>query len=312
MPTISKNFVPMKTVTPPTPLNESGSYDVSDMDLSPDGFKQSYGASTMNGDSHTDWKTIITNAIDDDQGALFEFLDAFNTAIKSNTESDVPTASKSTAPAARVISAYLTSRGIKSMSVGPTNTHPSLVSVFDEDDGPCLVLNGLLNPNPPPNLDIASCTAGTAAVVATYAYLHSLRANLVGTVVLEAISDDEGGAQGGCRHLLHTDERRTLWRGDCMLTSVSCDNTSGLDASAATHPVATALSNNGKRVMGRRPSIPILPGPNHCRFWSELGTPSFSFGVREDVSEGVRKRDWLELVKVLALTGWDYVGLDDA
>lgn len=249
------------------------------------------------------------------------------------------------------------------MHTGPSKAHPSLISVFDEGEGPCLVMNGLLGPSSP-SATIPE-TAGTAAIVASYAYLYSLRNNLTGTVVLQAISDNEDGASGACRFLLHEDERKRLWRGDCMLTSLPTslpcaseptpDSTNaqgilGLSAACATHPVATALSNNGKRVMGTRPTMPGFPTESHARFWSEVGVPSFSFGIqdgkglenktpnheRKELKETVemelqdmgsderaksveeikesrkaQRKQWLQLVKVLALTGWDCVGLNE-
>ncbi|KAH0143887.1 hypothetical protein KCU67_g13344, partial [Aureobasidium melanogenum] len=56
-----------------------------------------------------------------------------------------------------------------------------------------------------------------------------------------------------------------------------------LSTPCATHPVATSLSNNGKRVLGRRPSIPDFQTGrhlgSHTRFWTEVGVSSFCLGV---------------------------------
>ncbi|KAG9655276.1 hypothetical protein KCU98_g5816, partial [Aureobasidium melanogenum] len=251
--------------------------------------------------------------------------------------------------------------------------------------------------------------AGTAAIVAAYAYLHSIRHRLFGTIVLAAISDTEEGHLGTCRHLLHTDERRSLWRGDCMITAVATSNAiqptpsspdsfssrpatktidpatfdlesscwqrnslikdftpSRLSTPCATHPVATSLSNNGKRVLGRRPSIPDFQTGrqlgSHTRFWTEVGVSSFCLGVggvessetaaslqsrspdyptvdqdatcdemvdsglqdvvmgdrgaessngSDGAAEEVDRKQWIQLVKVLVLTAWDQVGLEE-
>ncbi|KAG9962508.1 hypothetical protein KCU61_g4531, partial [Aureobasidium melanogenum] len=293
----------------------------------------------------TNWKKDIEDAIDAETDELIEFLDDFSTAARSSiqnlTGSERWDGYATTAPVAAVISSFLSSRQTKNVALG-SPTFPSVVSVFDEGEGPCLVLNGLLSPRlispshpysfnktagPSLNsLPMSAHAAGTAAIVAAYAYLHSIRHHLFGTIVLAAISDTEEGHLGTCRHLLHTDERRSLWRGDCMITAVATSNAiqptpsspdsfssrpatkttdpatfdlesscwqrnslikdftpSRLSTPCATHPVATSLSNNGKRVLGRRPSIPDFQTGrrlgSHTRFWTEVGVSSFCLGV---------------------------------
>ncbi|KAH0040308.1 hypothetical protein KCU78_g1158, partial [Aureobasidium melanogenum] len=295
--------------------------------------------------SPTNWKKDIEDAIDAETDQLIEFLDDFSAAarlpIQNLTGSDCWDGYATTAPVAAVISSFLTSRQTKNVALG-SPTFPSVVSVFDEGEGPCLVLNGLLSPRltspshpysfnktagPSLNsLPMSAHAAGTAAIVAAYACLHSIRHHLFGTIVLAAISDTEQGHLGTCRHLLHTDERRSLWRGDCMITAVATSNAiqptpsspdsfssrpatktidpatfdlesscwqrnslikdftpSRLSTPCATHPVATSLSNNGKRVLGRRPSIPDFQTGrhlgSHTRFWTEVGVSSFCLGV---------------------------------
>ncbi|KAI4758790.1 hypothetical protein E4T52_08923 [Aureobasidium sp. EXF-3400] len=295
--------------------------------------------------SPTNWKKDIEDAIDAETDQLIEFLDDFSTAARSSiqnlTGGECWDGYATTAPVADVISSFLSSRQTKNVALG-SPTFPSVVSVFDEGEGPCLVLNGLLSPRltspshpysfnktagPSLNsLPMSAHAAGTAAIVAAYAYLHSIRHHLFGTIVLAAISDTEEGHLGTCRHLLHTDERRSLWRGDCMITAVATSNAiqptpsspdsfssrpatktidpatfdlesscwqrnslikdftpSRLSTPCATHPVATSLSNNGKRVLGRRPSIPDFQTGrqlgSHTRFWTEVGVSSFCLGV---------------------------------
>lgn len=295
--------------------------------------------------SPPDWKKDIEDAIDGEADRLIEFLDDFSAATRSSAQKLTGRESwdgyATTAPVAAVISSFLSSRQTKNVALG-SPTFPSVVSVFDEGEGPCLVLNGLLcprstSPSHPysfnkttvPSLDsipMSAHAAGTAAIVAAYAYLHSIRHHLFGTIVLTAISDTEEGRLGTCRHLLRTDERRSLWRGDCMITAVATSNAlnstpsssdsfssrpatktvdpatfdlesscwqrnslieeytpSRLSTPCATHPVATSLSNNGKRVLGRRPSIPDFQTGrqlgSHTRFWTEVGVSSFCLGV---------------------------------
>jgi hypothetical protein len=336
----------------------------------------------------TDWGTRITTGIDAEAGCLFSFLDNFSAASRlvkfEAYGQDVRNGYLTTAPVAAAVSSFLSSRGIKSMPLGSSLSFPSVVSVFDEGEGPCLVLNGVLSPRAisplhpyslpshatsvPKLPSISADMAGTAAIVAAYAYLHSMRHNLTGTIVLEAITDVEAGDASICHTLLHKDERKRLWRGDCMITA-ACDGASTetshtescthtlLSTKSAMHPVATSFSNNGKRVMGRRPSIPDLRGErtdgSHSRHWSEVGVPSFCFSVggggeqdggdqegnvEEDTDErtdpcrpmggcgmngcaepegyarreeAVDRAQWLQLVKVLVLTAWDYVGLEE-
>ncbi|CAD0081488.1 unnamed protein product [Aureobasidium vineae] len=372
----------------------------------------------------TNWKRTIEDAIDAQTDRLIEFLHDFSAASKSPIQTSTGREGwdgyATTAPVAAVISLFLSSRHTKSVALG-SPTFPSVVSVFDEGEGPCLVLNGLLSPrltSPSHPYSSNKATgplshsttmpahaAGTAAIVAAYAYLHSIRHHLIGTVVMSAISDTEEGHLGTCRHLLHTDERRSLWRGDCMITAVATSNAhkptppsperfssrpatknidpatfdlqsacwqrnslikeftpSRLSTCCATHPVATSLSNNSKRVLGRRPSIPDFQTGrelgSHTRFWTEVGVSSFCLGVggvetseavspqshipghstdqdamcdamvdsgirdaeteraegsngQDGATEEVDSKQWIQLVKVLVLTAWDQVGLEE-
>lgn len=295
--------------------------------------------------SPSDWKKDIEDAIDGGADQLIEFLDDFSAAAGRSTRNLTGTESwdgyATTAPVAAVISSFLSTRQTKNVALG-SPTFPSVVSVFDEGEGPCLVLNGLLcprltSPSHPysfnkttgsslNSIPVSAHTAGTAAIVAAFAYLHSIRHHLFGTIVLTAISDTEDGRLGTCQHLLHADERRSLWRGDCMITAVARSNAlistpsspgsfstrpatktvdpatfdlesscwqrnslieeytpSRLSTPCATHPVATSLSNNGKRVLGRRPSIPdFQTGPqlgSHTRLWTAVGVPSFCLDI---------------------------------
>ncbi|KAK6004978.1 hypothetical protein QM012_007757 [Aureobasidium pullulans] len=307
--------------------------------------KQFHQESGKSHSSNPDWKKTIEEAIDAETDRMIEFLDDFSAAsrlpVQKLSGSERWDGYATTAPVAAVISSFLSSRQSKNFSLG-SPTFPSVVSVFDEGDGPCLVLNGLLSPrllspvhpyssnkttgSSLNSVPISAHAAGTAAIVAAYAYLHSIRHHLVGTVVLSALSDTEEGYLGTCRHLLHTDERRSLWRGDCMITAVATSNAllptpsspdsfssrpatktidpatfnlesscwqrnsliqeytpSRLSTPCATHPVATSLSNNGKRVLRRRPSISDFQTGqhlgSHTRFWTEVGVSNFCLGV---------------------------------
>jgi hypothetical protein len=369
--------------------------------------------------SPRDWKNYIEDSIEAEIDQLVEFLDDFTAASrspirKSNTGNEGWDGYAETASAAGVISSFLASRQTKSVALG-SPTFPSVVSVFDGGEGPCVVLNGLLSPrftspsHPYSFNDTTtplSCptstpadTGGTAAIVAAYAYLHSIRQHLIGTVVLSAISDTEEGHLGTCQHLLNTDDRRMLWRGDCMITAATTTTAARSPLSApeafssrpatktvdpasfnftascwqrnlpnenftpsrvvtkcATHPVATSMSNNGKRVLGRRPSMDFQTGRqlgSHSRFWTDVGISSFCLGVgsasssivlppQQQIPKGnsadscdgmvdsgfqadvigergagqtgaageVNRKQWIQLVKVLVLTVWDQLGLE--
>ncbi|KAH0345946.1 hypothetical protein KCU81_g4127, partial [Aureobasidium melanogenum] len=409
-----------ETVLPTPPNEENHIYPTVEQLLRVEtGSKQVEEGSCSLDQSATNWKKDIEDAIDAETDQLIEFLDDFSTAAKSSiqnlTGSERWDGYATTAPVAAVISEFLSSRQTKNVALG-SPTFPSVVSVFDEGEGPCLVLNGLLSPrltspahpysfnkttgSSSNSAPMSAHAAGTAAIVAAYACLHSIRRHLFGTIVLAAISDTEEGHLGTCRHLLHTDERRSLWRGDCMITAVATSNAiqptpsspdsfssrpatktidpatfdlesscwqrnfpikdftpSRLSTPCATHPVATSLSNNGKRVLGRRPSIPDFQTGRrlgqHTRFWTDVGVSSFCLGVGgvenseataaaspppqspdfatdqdvacdemvdsalQDVEMGdgaaeeVDRKQWIQLVKVLVLTAWDQVGLDE-
>ncbi|KAI4726698.1 hypothetical protein E4T49_05538 [Aureobasidium sp. EXF-10728] len=418
---------PRHVAIPPTPPNEENHvYPTVEQpprnEITPSQTKQESFAPKQ---PPTNWKKSIEDGIDAQTDRLIEFLHDFSAASKSPIRTSTGIEGwdgyATTAPVAAVISSFLSSRHTKSVALG-SPTFPSVVSVFDEGEGPCLVLNGLLSPrltspshpyssnkaagSPSRSTSMPAHTSGTAAIVAAYAYLHSIRHHLVGTVVMSAISDTEEGHLGTCRHLLHTDERRSLWRGDCMITAVATSNIprsspsrpegfssrpatknidpatfdlqsacwqrnslikdftpSRLSTCCATHPVATSLSNNSKRVLGRRPSIPDFQTGreigSHTRFWTEVGVSSFCLGVGgvgsseaaspssqtpedpadqdamcdamvdsgicdaqqdqagEDCNgpdgsmEEVDSRQWIQLVKVLVLTAWDQVGLEE-
>ena len=418
---------PKRVAIPPTPPNELEDNNhiyrtierISKEESLGRDIKQEFEPSTT---SPTVSKTSIVDAIDAETDELIKFLDAFSAASMASIQTphgrDGWDGFATTEPVVSVISSYLASKNAKGVTIG-SPTFPSLVSVFDEGEGPCLVLNGIISPrisspshpysfnkhirpvtHPPP---VPADAAGIAAIVAAFAYLHSIRHRLIGTVVLEAISDTEEGTLGTCRHMLHSDERKTLWRGDCMITAASTsaastsippspfsapfqDTTatkttdpatfdletarwqrtipaenytpSRLSTPCAIHPVATSFSNNGKKVLGRRPSIPHFHGRrngSHAHFWTEVGVPAFCFGVggssqptqdqqsseqhseQQDqdadcdrmVDSGIQdvavkaegeisqevmdidRKQWIQLVKVLVLTAWDQVGLED-
>jgi hypothetical protein len=336
--------------------------------------------------SPRDWKNHIEDTIDTESDQLLRFLEDFLDASDSTQKSVGHEGGwdgyAETASLAVVISSFLASRQTKSVALG-SPTFPSVVSVFDGGEGPCLVLNGLLSPRltspshpysskttettlPLPHRESTQVdTGGTAAIVAAYAYLHSIQQHLIGTVVLSTISDTSDGHLGTLRHLLNTDERKMLWRGDCMITAATqsqtfksplpCPKTfssrpatktidpatfdlssscwqrnlpnenftpSRVVTRCATHPVATSLSNNGKRVLGRRPSMDFQTGRqlgSHSRFWTDVGISSFCLGVggaesrttSAKAGEEVNRKQWIQLVKVLVLTIWDQLGLEE-
>ncbi|KAI5251448.1 hypothetical protein E4T42_04197 [Aureobasidium subglaciale] len=317
-------------IPPPTPPNEEYCMDQSVgqsllSEILPQHIKQENVVTDL---PRENWKEVIEMAIDAQENHLTKFLDEFSAAMEPPLQ---PQPGKqgwndyaTTAPVAAVIGTFLSARQLQCISLGSPQ-FPSMVSIFDEGEGPCLVLNGLLTPRTlllsrsfneglgqhPCMTPLPADAAGTAAIVAAYAYLHSIREHLVGTIVLEAISDTEEGHLGTCHHLLHTDERSALWKGDCMITAASRSTShspiSSPDTSifrtgtrtidSATFDVntlrwtdkpptnaftASRLSTT-KRILGRRPSIPDFQTGHahgsHARFWAEVGVPSFCLGV---------------------------------
>ncbi|KAL1306158.1 hypothetical protein AAFC00_004265 [Neodothiora populina] len=86
------------------------------------------------------------------------------------------------------------------------------------------------------------------------------------------------------------------------------------NACAPEHPLAIAIADNAEAVLGEgnRPlGIPSM-GATDVKHFRYLGVPGYSFGVSPEGmarrDECIDLRDYLALIKVLAGTGWDYLG----
>lgn len=278
--------------------------------------------------SEEDLRSEIVAAIDHDQEQLVAFFGAMLEA------SGAPNASVAFS---NIIRQYLSQHGIRTVMVGARKGHPSLTSLFDRSSGPCLVMGCLMlisDPSLRPvtaleNGDLTwlmgrqlEIKAGIAATVAAYAYLHARQEHLDGTVVMVAFADDEQGSVGGLQHLLHDDERKELFRGDCVLSSspdCSADNhTSALPSirRVGDDNMQAVLARNIMQVMGTNYNANSCSGCSCLNHWRDLGIPVHSYGlaggriVKSTTGfESALQDDFLALVKVHALSAWDYMRL---
>lgn len=240
---------------------------------------------------------------------------------------------------ANIIIEYLSRHGIKVVTVAPHQGRPSIVSLFVETDGPALIMNGLIDveskssdPSSKPgsnDLDSQSTgtqerrteiVAGTAATVVAYTHLHARRKQLQGTIVLTIVSNDETGDMGGCHYLLEEDERRELFKGDCVLNA----EPTGIDTvvvadtklrSLANHPLVQGIMRSANTVMGKVLVLVPPEHPTHNHVWSGLGIPTCSLGLplskpTTDEESGIDIEDFLSLAKIHALAACDYIMFD--
>lgn len=269
----------------------------------------------------TKGKAAILNFIDCEEGNLRNFLQAF---LQAHDAPDTTTESVG------LIRRYLYDRNIKSVEITPPDHpgQPSITSLMNSsNDGPCLVMNGLLpltsaqRPASSPTSCSSSSKAGTAAMVAAYAYLHAMQTHLRGTIVLVAAADDDRGSRGGLDYLLNSEDRRELFRGDCVLESSPTPfgkvQTGLTDASSGLqHPLGEALAKHVKETIESEIDFMPASNPNFCDLWRDLDIPTYSFGMddRKQLlgckNDAVDAEDFISLVKIYTLTAWDYVQSD--
>ncbi|GAB7354194.1 hypothetical protein MBLNU459_g4745t2 [Dothideomycetes sp. NU459] len=204
---------------------------------------------------------------------------------------------------ANTIADYLSGHGIRTVIVSSPRSQPSIVSLFNEPEGPSLIMNGLIDVDSSPldsETDLRQrgpgdelsdaqkrkigIIAGTAATVVAYTHLHARRKLLHGTVVLTIVSDNEKGAMGGYHHLLEEDERRELFKGDCVLNAepTGFNKVVVIDTkhrSLATHPLVQGIVHNAKDIVGQTPILVPPKIPTHSHVWSGLGVPTCSYGL---------------------------------
>lgn len=273
-------------------------------------------------------KDEIINSINREQEGLLHFLQTF---LEARNRSDT------TLQAADVIKKYLSKRGIRTVTISkPPHSQPSIASLVTHSEGPCLVMSGLMpisateeakiscrldRSNNTITLDDASdiaTKAGTAAMVAAYAYLQSTREYLPGTLVLAIVSDDASGSQGGLQHLLHDDERRELFRSDLVLdsspTAAGEVTRRAANVSASPRALEEAILRATNQVKDADTQFIRADQPGYCDLWRDLGISTYSCGLdksRAEHSETVLIDDFVNLVKIHALAAWDYMRAED-
>lgn len=183
-----------------------------------------------------DPKTTLINAIKADQASQLELLQRLVRAKSPNPPGD-------TTAAARVLTDYLTDRGIPYEVITVQAGCPNVVSEFvggqpGSNSGPRVVLNGHIDVFPvgedtsdwtrdPWSGDVVDgrvcgrgvvdMKSGTASLAVAYAHLWAMRDSLRGSVALCIVSDEETGGRLGTKHLIQLDRDR--WGGDVMLTA---------------------------------------------------------------------------------------------
>lgn len=266
-------------------------------------------------------KAAVLNMIDSEEADLRDFLQAFL------EDHDAP---NTTTESVGLIRRYLSDRTIRSVEITPSDHpgQPSVTSLMNSSNqGPWLVMNGLLpltsaeRPASSSTSCSASSKAGTAAMVAAYAYLHAMQNYLRGSIVLVAAADDDRGSRGGLEHLLNFEERRELFRGDCVLESsptaygkVQMGLTNA--SSGLHHPLGGALAKHVKETLKSEVDFVPASDPSFRDLWRDLDIPTYSFGMMDKKqrsgpkNEAVDFEEFLSLVKVYTLTAWDYVQND--
>jgi succinyl-diaminopimelate desuccinylase len=78
------------------------------------------------------------------------------------------------------------------------------------------------------------------------------------------------------------------------------------------HELTRALSGNAENILGRKPvAIPSL-GATDAKHWRYKGVPAYSFGLSPEgmagIDESVDLDDYINLIKILTLTAWDFLG----
>lgn len=176
----------------------------------------------------------LTRLIHASRPSLLHFLYSF---LSSNNPAG------STASSAEVIKTYLSASGTRTVTISPPGTtghhQPGISSLIDSaEDGPCLVMAGLI-PVSDPTSSFSSTSppsttkTNTAAITAAFSILHAFALQdgaprIPGTIVLVAASEDEAGSYGNLTHLLYEDDRRCLFRGDCVLAGSGVSSSSSL------------------------------------------------------------------------------------
>lgn len=212
----------------------------------------------------------LTRLIHTSKPSLFHFLHSF---ISRDD------AAGSTVSSAEVIKNYLSASGTRTVIISPPGTaghsQPGISSLIDSaEDGPCLVMAGIIpvsdpassfSSTSPPSSQLATTATtkrNTAAITAAFSILHAFALQedalqIPGTIVLVAASEDEAGSCGNLTHLLYEDDRRYLFRGDCVLagSSISSSPPGAAWSEGSSTPLCaldedTAMEGDGDVVAG--------------------------------------------------------------
>jgi len=173
-------------------------------------------------------KKMLLDRVEADRDQLVEFLRGFLRERSPNPPGD-------TRDATRYVTNYLDEKGINYRVVGPDPEKPNVVSTFDSPtEGRRLILNGHIDVFPVGTGEgwsqdpwggqlvddkvygrgACDMKAGTTASLYTYTVLHELRDQLVGSVTLTAVSDEETGGRLGAGWLI---ENVPEVMGDCCI-----------------------------------------------------------------------------------------------
>jgi succinyl-diaminopimelate desuccinylase len=77
------------------------------------------------------------------------------------------------------------------------------------------------------------------------------------------------------------------------------------------HALTRAIADNAENILGRKPiAIPSL-GATDAKHWRYKGVPAYSYGLSPEgmagIDESVDLDDYINLVKILTLTAWDFL-----
>ena len=184
-------------------------------------------------------KEDLIRLIDEERDAHLQFLSSFIQTPSANPPGD-------TREVVRFVQDYFTEWGIATATIAPKPEAPNIVSTIRGGvDVPSthrsrnLVLNGHIDVFPvsederwqrdPYSGDIADgfvhgrggvdMKSGTAADIIAFTYMHRFQSQLSGQCTLEVVSDEETGGKFGTRYLLDRDDRKDVWKGDCVLNA---------------------------------------------------------------------------------------------
>lgn len=184
-------------------------------------------------------KQDLVRLVDDERDAHLAFLSSLIRVPSANPPGD-------TREAVKLVQSYLAHHNITCETIAPHAESPNLVSTLRgavdssaSQDHRNLIFNGHIDAFPlssdeswerdPYSGDIADGSvhgrgvvdmkAGTVASCIAYRYINQFRSQLSGQCTLEVVSDEETGGKYGTKYLIEQDDRRDVWKGDCVLNA---------------------------------------------------------------------------------------------